>query len=144
MAPGTVLMAPMRKVALAAHRGTSPVELPAPLAPQPATCLRTAATIRRSALMERMRGAAGIASLATSGAGMRSVCMRHGCVTDSQTVLMAVMSGTVPTPCPEKSLQRRSSAAWCVACCWSSLSAAPANSMPFAPRNIGQLEGGWL
>lgn len=141
---GTVLMAQTRRTAPAAHLDTIPVGLPALLVPQPATCLPTAATTRPSVLMEQMRDVAGTASLATSDAGMRSVCMRRGFVTGSQTVLMAVMSGTAPMPCPARSSQPQSLAALCVACCSSLLWAAPASSMPSVPKSTGQWECSWL
>lgn len=111
MARGTVLTAQMRRTAQAAHLDTSPAGLLAPLVPQPATCLLTAATTRLSVLMEQTRDAVGIASLAISDAGMRSACMRHGCATGSLTVQTAVMSGTAPMFCPARSLPPQSLAA---------------------------------
>lgn len=110
MAHGTVPMAQIRRHALAAL-GISPVEQLAPLVPQPATCLLTTSTTRHSMLTEQMRGDAGFASPVTSGVGIRSMCMRCVCVTDSWTVLTAVISGTALTPLPEKPSQQQSLAA---------------------------------
>ncbi|EGW02297.1 Low-density lipoprotein receptor-related protein 10 [Cricetulus griseus] len=109
--------------------GTFHVELLEPLVPQRATCLPTAATTRHSTLMEQMNGDTSIARWATSDAGMRSLCMRYGCVMDTQTVLTIVVIGAALMPCSESSSQRQSLA---LACCWSSLWAVPANSMLFA------------
>lgn len=108
MAHGIVPMVQMKRTVLAAHLDISPVGLLEPLVPQPATCLLTAATTRLSVLMGQTRDAAGTASLATSDAGTRSVYMRHGYATGSQTVLTAVMSGTAPMLCPARSSQLQS------------------------------------